>query len=156
MGVRAGDCLKFDGTTRFAPLHTEAEFWWEEPHSHRIRACRFKETAYYIPVGPGESLSVAYYFWSFLGVRRWLSRLLRPFVALGVRHEIALDKWLIENVVPESLGAAGRRLGRFDTGLHELRKRWQRWREDYAPPGRSGADPQENAPPASYSGGAPC
>src|SRR5262249_19689563 len=134
MGMRSGDVLKFDWTTRFAPLHTTADFWWEDPRPGQVRPCRFKEAASFLPVGPRECLSVSYYFWSFQGWRRRLSRLLRPFVALGVRYEISLDRWLIEHVVPQSLFAPGRRLGRFDKGLHELRKRWQRWREAYALP----------------------
>jgi phenylpropionate dioxygenase-like ring-hydroxylating dioxygenase large terminal subunit len=132
LGTRAGDILKFDWTTRFAPLHSTADFWWEDPRSGEVRPCRFKETAYFIPVGPQQSLAVSYYFWSFQGMRRWLRRLLHPFVALGVRYEISLDRRLIENVVPQSLFAPGRRLGRFDKGLQELRKRWQHWRETYA------------------------
>ncbi len=138
MGVRKGDRLCFDWTTRFAPLRAEADFWWEDPRTGQPRPCRFKEHAYFIPVSPTESLSVGYYLWSFQGVRRHLSRLLRPFVNLGVRREIALDKWLIENVIPETLFAPGRRLGRFDKGLQELRKRWQRWREDYGMPPAEG------------------
>jgi vanillate O-demethylase monooxygenase subunit len=132
MGVRAGDILKFDWTTRFAPLHSTADFWWEDSRTGQVRPCRFKETAFFIPVGPRESLAVSYYFWSFQGIRRRLRRLLHPFVALGVRYEISLDRWLIENVVPQSLFTPSRRLGRFDKGLHELRKRWHRWREVYA------------------------
>ena len=134
MGVRPGDLLKFDWTTRFAPLHSTADFWWEDPHTGQVRPCRFKEVAYFIPVGPRESLSVAYYFWSFAGARRWVRPLLKPFVALGTRYEIGRDKWLIENVVPQTLFAAGRRLGRFDKGLFELRKRWQTWRQTYSIP----------------------
>ena len=134
MGMRTGDRLKFDWTTSFAPLHSTADIWWEDPKTNEPRPCRLKETAYFIPVGPAESLIVFYYFWSFQGVRRWSSRLLRPFVALGVRYELLLDKRLIENVVPQSLYSTGRRLGRFDKGLHDLRKLWLRWREEYALP----------------------
>ena len=148
LGMRAGDRLTFEWTTRFAPLHSTADIWWEDPHTGEVRPCRLKETAYFIPVGPRESLAVSFYFWSFRGARRWLRRLLRPLVALGVRYELALDRRLIENVVPDSLFAPGRRLGRFDKGLHELRKLWQRWRQEYASPGPliCGADPAPDAP----------
>ena len=135
MGTRSGDRMKFDWTTSFAPLHSTADIWWEDPHTGEVRPCRIKETAYYIPVGPGESLAVSFYFWSFRGTRRLFRHLLRPFAALGVRYELSIDKRLIENVIPHSLYAPGRRLGRFDKGLHELRKLWQRWREEYAMPG---------------------
>jgi vanillate O-demethylase monooxygenase subunit len=140
MGMRSGDRLIFDWTTRFSPLHSTADIWWEDPKTNEVRPCRLKETAVFIPVGPNESLAVSFYFWSFQGMRRWTSRLLRPFVSLGVRYELSIDKRLIENVVPQSLYAAGRRLGRFDKGLHELRKLWGRWREEYAMPGREGKD----------------
>jgi phenylpropionate dioxygenase-like ring-hydroxylating dioxygenase large terminal subunit len=126
MGMRSGDCLKFDWTTRFAPLHTSADFWWEEPRSHQPRPFRFKEVAFFVPVGPEECLLVSFYFWSCQGtLRRMLRHLYRPFVKLAVGYEISIDKWLIENVIPQSLHA-GRRLGRFDKGLHEQRKRWHR------------------------------
>ncbi len=131
MGARSGDILKFDWTTRFAPLHSTADFWWEDPHTGAARPCRFKETAYFIPVGPQESLAVSYYSWSFEGYRRRLRPLLHPFVALGVRYEISIDKRLIENVVPDSLFTPSRRLARFDQGLQELRRRWRRWKEAY-------------------------
>lgn len=127
MGMRTGDLLKFDFTTRFAPLHTSADFWWEDSKTNRIRPCRFKEMAFYVPVGPEECLLVTFYFWNWQGSpRRFLGPLLRPFVTQAVRYEITLDKWLIENVMPKSVQSPNRRLGRFDKGLHEQRKRWQR------------------------------
>jgi phenylpropionate dioxygenase-like ring-hydroxylating dioxygenase large terminal subunit len=132
MGMRSGDCLKFDWTTRFAPLHTSADFWWEDPSSGEVRPCRFKEVAFFVSVGPEECLLVSFYFWSWRGKRRWLKHLLWPFASLAVRYEISLDKWLIENVVPRSLHATGRRLGRFDQGLHEQRKRLKRRMEEDA------------------------
>jgi phenylpropionate dioxygenase-like ring-hydroxylating dioxygenase large terminal subunit len=131
MGMRTGDLLKFDWTTRFDPLHTSADFWWEDPRSHQVRPCRFKEVAYFVPVGPDDCLLVSYYFWSWQGaVRRFLRHLLRPFLLLGLCYELRLDQWLIENVIPASLYQPGRRLGRFDRPLQEERKRWQHCRSD--------------------------
>ena len=140
MGMRSGDRMIFEWTTSFSPLQSNADIWWEDPKTNEIRPCRMKETAYYIPVSATESLAVSFYFWSFRGMRRWASRLMRPFAALGVQYELTIDKRLIENVVPQSLYTPGRRLGRFDKGLHELRKLWGRWREEYAMPVREGKD----------------
>jgi vanillate O-demethylase monooxygenase subunit len=148
LGARTGDCFKFDWTTRFPPLHTVGEYWWEGPRSHEDRPCRFKQFAYYIPVGPAECIWVSYYLWSFRGARRWLRRLLRPFVGMGARYEIRVDKWLIENVIPQTLESTGRRLGRFDKGLNELRQRWRRWREEYAVDGAPAGCAQDQTAPA--------
>jgi hypothetical protein len=127
MGMKSGDCLKFDWTTRFAPLHTSADFWWEAADSKRLRPCRFKEEAYFVPVSAEECLLVTFYFWSWKTRAQWLlSRFLRPFVISAVRYEIKIDKWLIENVMPQSVHSPTRRLGRFDKGLYEQRKRWQK------------------------------
>ena len=127
MGMHTGDCLKFDWLTHFGPLHTSADFWWEDPRTQQVRPCRFKEIAFFVPVGPEECLLVSFYFWSWQQTaRRWLRHLWRPFVRLAVGYEISLDKWLIENVIPRSIHEPGRRLSRFDKGLQEQRKRWQR------------------------------
>lgn len=122
MGLRRGDLLKFDFTTRFSPVHTTADFWWEDPRTQEVRPCRFKEAAFFIPVSSSECLLVCYYFWTWRGVRRYLRHLFKPFVSLAVRYEISRDKWLIENVMPASLDSE-RCLGRFDKGLREQRKR---------------------------------
>lgn len=157
MGMRTGDCLRFDWTTRFGPLHTSADFWWEEPRSQQVRPCRFKEIAFFVPVAAEECLLVSFYFWSWQqSLRRSLRNIWRPFVRMAVAYEVSLDKWLIEHVIPRSLYSAGRRLGRFDKGLHEQRKRWQRccnedseagilYRPDAANPTETAASNRERA-----------
>jgi hypothetical protein len=66
---------------------------------------------------------------------------------MGARYEIRVDKWLIEHVIPQTLESTGRRLGRFDKGLNELRQRWRRWREEYAAPGSTVPCVQEQTAP---------
>jgi phenylpropionate dioxygenase-like ring-hydroxylating dioxygenase large terminal subunit len=123
MAARTGDTFEVRQTVYYHPLYSTYDWWWVDPATGQERPDRFKEVAFFHHVGQGRSRLFSFHLWNrpntgLLG----FNRLARFVASQIVRYEIAIDRWLLENVHDEGNGRS-RRLGRFDRVVTETRKR---------------------------------
>ena len=118
LGVSTGDRLTVTIETSYAPLQVNYEWWWEDAATGREKGVRFKEIAFFAPLGPGRSRLVAYYYWTMEDRRRLgLNRLVRALAAQAIRYEIGLDEALCVDLTRGAETLAGCHLSRFDALL---------------------------------------
>jgi vanillate O-demethylase monooxygenase subunit len=124
LGVRGGDRHTIEMRARYAPLHVLYDWWWEDPASGAPRGPRFKEIAFFAPLGPRRSRLVAFYYWDLPDRGRLgLNWLIRSLSATAIEYEISLDARLCSNVVDGAQTLEGCHLGRFDAMLRLHRRR---------------------------------
>jgi len=140
-GARTGDTFEVRQTVYYHPLYSVYDWWWIDPATGLERPVRFKEIAFFHRIGPRQSRLFSFHLWNrpntgLLG----FNRLARFVASVIVRREIAIDRWLLENIHDEG-AVPRRRLGRFDRVVTETRKRLPRAGE-----GRLLQDGQGEAP----------
>jgi phenylpropionate dioxygenase-like ring-hydroxylating dioxygenase large terminal subunit len=128
-GIRSGDRFIDSWVTRFSPLHTIYDQWWEEPESGAHRAARLRLAVFFVPVSERRTE-----LWTFASAPP------RAFGRLGflrsvllrrlVEYEIVRDQRMVESLPPEAVALSGKTLGRFDGPLSEQRRRLRRFYED--------------------------
>jgi hypothetical protein len=159
-GMYTRDRVSFDWTTRFSPVHTEYEVWWQTPSGERHRGFRMKYIVFFRPVTDTETQLFGCYFstmkpWGVLGLN-----ILRRLVLAGlIGYEFELDRRVVENLADFNTSLRGAQLGRFDRPLVEQRKRLARI---YYGVDQPSADPEAGltealrvAEPSSTHGGRP-
>jgi vanillate O-demethylase monooxygenase subunit len=129
LGIRPGDDFHMDIRTYFAPLYTFYDYWWTNSQGAE-RPCRMRALAFFVEVSDAETLVAFFFYWSGRSRYRLLRAVLRPFLALAVRHEVAIDQWLIEHVLDRDLRMGNRRPDRFDKPIYEQRNRLRQLRQD--------------------------
>lgn len=124
LGVRGGDRHIIAMRARYAPLHVLYDWWWEDPATGAPKGPRFKEIAFFAPLGPRRSRLVAFYYWDLPDSGRLgLNWLIRALSAQAIEYEISLDARLCSNVMDGAETLEGCHLGRFDAMLRLHRRR---------------------------------
>jgi phenylpropionate dioxygenase-like ring-hydroxylating dioxygenase large terminal subunit len=124
MGVATGDRLTVEIDTRYAPLRIHYDWWWQDRATDVLKGPRFKEIAFFAPLGAERSRLVAFYYWTMRDSGRLgLNRLVRAAARQVIRYEIKLDVALCSNLTRGSETLDGCHLGRFDAMLPHHRRR---------------------------------
>jgi len=128
-GIQTGDRFVDDWTTKFSPVHTCYDQYWEDAATREEKGSRWRIYVFFNPLdgNPLDGDRTQLVTFAFLrparqgGWRNWL--LFKPSLMWLVNREIVLDQQLIELLADKRPGIEGMKLSRFDKvlGMHRAR-----------------------------------
>lgn len=127
--VGIGDDYLFmdDWTTRFSPVHSVYDHWWQCPKTGRESMVRWRLYIFFVPVDDDETALFTYAFTKsrYPGTYGGM-RLFKALMRRKLDYEIRLDVRVLEGLADKSPGIEGMKLSRFDRVLGLNRERIDR------------------------------
>jgi vanillate O-demethylase monooxygenase subunit len=149
-GIQTGDRFIDDWTTRFSPVHTCYDQYWEDAGTRAEKGARWRIYVFFNPLEGDRTQLVTFAFLRPAlrgGWRNWL--LFNRSLMWMVNREIVLDQRLIELLADKRPGMEGMKLSRFDKVLGMHRARIERVYRGHAESGQGVEPASDAAPPAS-------
>jgi len=131
MGISGKDVFVDKWTTRFSPVHSVFDHWWENVTHGQQQTTALRVAVFFTPVTE-ECTDVFTFLYAKpdAGWRGSLFSVMQPVFRWLVDREIRSDQKLIEQLNSSSTEMVGMKLSRFDKALAENRKRISRIYED--------------------------
>ena len=124
MGVYSGDTFVDHWVTRFSPVYSVFDHWWENPADGSRRDSELRTAVFFTPVDEQTTdLFTFFYARRQRGWRRHLFGMFKPMMIRLVDKEVRCDQALIEKLASSDVEMRGMKLSRFDKALAENRKR---------------------------------
>ena len=147
MGISRKDVFVDKWTTRFSPVHSVFDHWWENVTEGQRETTALRIGVFFTPVTE-ECTDVFTFLYARpdAGWRGFLFPVMQPIFRWLVDREIRSDQKLIEQLTPSSTEMAGMKLSRFDKALAENRKRISSIYEDGKSDGVLNAERKKSVP----------
>ena len=123
-GIQTGDRFVDDWTTRFSPVHTCYDQYWEDATTREEKGSRWRIYVFFNPLEGDRTQLVTFAFLRPAPRGGWRNWLLFKRSLMGmVNREIVLDQQMLELLADKSPGIEGMKLSRFDKvlGMHRAR-----------------------------------
>lgn len=123
-GIQTGDLFVDDWTTRFSPVYTCYDQYWQDAKTGAAKGARWRNYVFFNPITPERTELVTFAFIQPSpagGWRNWF--LFDPALKWLVDREIVFDKQMVESLADKRPDIDGMKLSRFDKvlGLHRAR-----------------------------------
>ncbi|HVS34543.1 MAG TPA: Rieske 2Fe-2S domain-containing protein [Gemmataceae bacterium] len=116
-----------DTRTRYSPVHSRIDHWWETLDGAREARVRWRVYLFYVPVDAGRTDVVLFVYGKMTWPGGWLLwPIVRPIMQHEFRREIRADAKLLGNLADYAPGMEGMKLSRFDRILGLTRERIKR------------------------------
>ena len=153
-GIQTGDRFVDDWTTKFSPVHTCYDQYWEDAATREEKGSRWRIYVFFNPLegNPRDGDRTQLVTFAFLrparrgGWRNWL--LFKPSLMWLVNREIVLDQQMLELLADKRPGIEGMKLSRFDKVLGMHRARIERVYRGHADSEHATDLAGDDAPPA--------
>lgn len=127
MGIGKDFHFHSDWVTRFSPVHTVVDHFWDQPGSEREAMIRWRFLHFFVPADEHTS---QIFTMAYVTARYPLPSggvpLFRWFMLRKMTEEVDQDKFILENLADQDISIEGLKLSRFDRPLGLNRERLAR------------------------------